>query len=93
MPRLSEVARHSWRAADHHGCVVCTSYVARRHGAAVAAIHRVAAASLPGPTLAPREGAGTARDPDAWQGSGVSTAHTVADTEVRAARAQSDTAR
>lgn len=90
MPRIRAVARHTWTTADHHGCIVCTPYVASRHDATLRAIRRVAA-SLPGSQPRSLESGPTKQEP---AGTGIptgSTAHTVCDTEVRAARAQSDT--
>jgi hypothetical protein len=90
MPRIRALARHTWTTPDHDGCIVCTPYVLARHQSTLRAI-RLVAASLPS-----SKPPGVESDPTKQEPAGIavptgSTAHTVCDTEVRAARAQCDT--
>ncbi len=90
MPRIRAVARHTWTTPDHHGCIVCSPYVLARHQSTLRAI-RLVAASLPSSKPPGVEPDSEKQEPT---GTGIpmgSTAHTVCDTEVRAARAQCDT--
>lgn len=90
MPRFSAIVRHTWKTQDHHGCIVCTPHVSARHQRTLAAIRRVAA-SLPSPEPPRVESDPTKQEPAGTAIPTGSTAHTVCDTEVRAARAQCDT--
>ena len=90
MPRFSAVVRHTWKDQEHHGCIVCTPHVSARHQRTLTAIRRVAA-SLPGSDLPRVEPGPKKQEPAGTAIPTGSTAHTVCDTEVRAARAQCDT--